>query len=638
MRRSIVLILALLLGFTAPVAHADDTVEVTVLATTDVHGHVLNWDYFRNATYQDRSGHQVGMAQAATAINQIRAERGADSVVVVDNGDAIQGTPLTTYYAKQAPITTTGATHPMAAAFNTVGYDATVIGNHEFNYGLDLLATYESQLDAPLLAANVVKVSDGSNAYTPYHLEKRTIEGQEVTIGILGLTTPGSMVWDKAHLSGVLRIDDMVTSARTWVPRLREAGADVVVVLSHAGVGVSSYTGDLPPENPADEIARQVPGIDAIVVGHTHKDVPEQWETNAATGKKVLLSQPRFWASSVAELTFDLTRDGDGWQVTTKGAKAHYMKDFAPDAKVTEAVKGPHDVTVAYVNTRIATSKEELPATESRYRDTPIIDYIQMVQTATVKKGLAGGRYANLPVLSLAAPFSRTAVFPKGDVTIRDMAGLYIYDNTLQARLLTGAQVRDYLEYSAKYFAEVPPGGTFDPETMTGVERNGEPVRDYNYDIISGLRYEIDLSRPLGQRIVTLQHPDGTPVAADEQFVVAINNYRASGGGIFPHVTDAPVVYDDLLEIRQELIDWASERGVIDQADFFVRNWRLVIDGKPVFEGDVWDTPTPPAPSPAPTTPAPGPSKPQPPHPKPGLPKTGISIVEGLDERAGHPR
>ena len=638
MRRSIVLILALLLGFTAPVAHADDTVEVTVLATTDVHGHVLNWDYFRNAPNQDRSGHQVGMAQAATAINQIRAERGADSVVVVDNGDAIQGTPLTTYYAKQAPITTTGATHPMAAAFNTVGYDATVIGNHEFNYGLDLLATYESQLDAPLLAANVVKVSDGSNAYTPYHLEKRTIEGQEVTIGILGLTTPGSMVWDKAHLSGVLRIDDMVTSARTWVPRLREAGADVVVVLSHAGVGVSSYTGDLPPENPADEIARQVPGIDAIVVGHTHKDVPEQWETNAATGKKVLLSQPRFWASSVAELTFDLTRDGDGWQVTTKGAKAHYMKDFAPDAKVTEAVKGPHDVTVAYVNTRIATSKEELPATESRYRDTPIIDYIQMVQTATVKKGLAGGRYANLPVLSLAAPFSRTAVFPKGDVTIRDMAGLYIYDNTLQARLLTGAQVRDYLEYSAKYFAEVPPGGTFDPETMTGVERNGEPVRDYNYDIISGLRYEIDLSRPLGQRIVTLQHPDGTPVAADEQFVVAINNYRASGGGIFPHVTDAPVVYDDLLEIRQELIDWASERGVIDQADFFVRNWRLVIDGKPVFEGDVWDTPTPPAPSPAPTTPAPGPSKPQPPHPKPGLPKTGISIVEGLDERAGHPR
>ena len=638
MRRSIVLILALLLGFTAPVAHADDTVEVTVLATTDVHGHVLNWDYFRNAPYQDRSGHQVGMAQAATAINQIRAERGADSVVVVDNGDAIQGTPLTTYYAKQAPITTTGATHPMAAAFNTVGYDATVIGNHEFNYGLDLLATYEGQLDAPLLAANVVRVADGSNAYTPYHLEKRTIEGQEVTIGILGLTTPGSMVWDKAHLSGVLRIDDMVTSARTWVPRLREAGADVVVVLSHAGVGVSSYTGDLPPENPADEIARQVPGIDAIVVGHTHKDVPEQWETNAATGKKVLLSQPRFWASSVAELTFDLTRDGDGWQVTTKGAKAHYMKDFAPDAKVTEAVKGPHDVTVAYVNTRIATSKEELPATESRYRDTPIIDYIQMVQTATVKKGLAGGRYANLPVLSLAAPFSRTAVFPKGDVTIRDMAGLYIYDNTLQARLLTGAQVRDYLEYSAKYFAEVPPGGTFDPETMTGVERNGEPVRDYNYDIISGLRYEIDLSRPLGQRIVTLQHPDGTPVAADEQFVVAINNYRASGGGIFPHVTDAPVVYDDLLEIRQELIDWASERGVIDQADFFVRNWRLVIDGKPVFEGDVWDTPTPPAPSPAPTTPAPGPSKPQPPHPKPGLPKTGISIVEGLDERSGHPR
>ncbi|MDO5082749.1 MAG: 5'-nucleotidase C-terminal domain-containing protein [Arachnia propionica] len=638
MRRSIVVILALFLGFTTPVAHAEEPIRVTVLATTDVHGHVLNWDYFRNAPFQDRGGHQVGMAQAATAINQIRAERGADSVVVVDNGDAIQGTPLTTYYAKQAPITTTGATHPMAAAFNAVDYDATNVGNHEFNYGLDLLGAYERQLEAPLLAANVVKVSDGSNAFTPYHLEKRTIKGQEVTIGILGLTTPGSMVWDKAHLDGVLRIDDMVSSARTWVPRVREAGADIVVVLSHAGVGVSSYSGDLPPENPADEIARQVPGIDAIVVGHTHKDVPEQWETNAATGEKVLLSQPRFWASSVADLTFDLTRNGDAWEVTTNGATAHHMKDFAPDPAVTAAVQGAHDVTVAHVNTKVASSTEELPATESRYRDTPIIDYIQMVQTTTVKKALAGGQYANLPVLSLAAPFSRTAVFPKGDVTIRDMAGLYIYDNTLQARLLTGSQVRDYLEYSAKYFAEVPPGGTFDPETMTGVERNGETVRDYNYDIISGLRYEIDLARPLGQRIVTLQHPDGTPVTDDEQFVVAVNNYRASGGGIFPHVATAPVVHDDLLEIRQELIDWATTRGVIDQADFFVRNWRLVIDGKPVFEGDAWDTPTPPAPSPAPTTPAPSPSKPQPPHPRPGLPRTGISVVEGLDGRAGHPR
>ncbi len=619
MRRSIAFVVALVMGLSIPIAHADDpSVKVTVLATTDLHGNVLNWDYFRNQAYQDRAGHQIGIAQAAGAINQIRAERGADSVIVVDNGDVIQGTPLDTYFAKQAPITTTGATHPMAAAFNTIGYDVTNLGNHEFNYGLNFLAAYQSQLAMPLLGANVINIADGSPAFTPYHLEERTIDGHQVSVGFLGLTTPGSMVWDKAHLDGVLRIEDMVSAAKTWVPKLREAGADVVVVLSHAGLGTSSYSGDLPPENPADEIAKQVPGIDAIVIGHTHRDAPEHWETNTETGNQVLISQPRYWASSVADLNFTLTKKGDDWTVTDSGATAHYSKNFTADPATVAAVQPGHDLTVDYVNTKIATSAQELPAAESRYRDTAIIDYIQMVQTGTVKRALAGGEYANLPVLSLAAPFSRTASFPEGEVTIRDMAGLYIYDNTLQAVLLNGSQVRDYLEYSAKYFAEVPPGGTFDPETMTGVERNGETVRDYNYDIISGLRYEIDLSKPLGQRIVTLQHLDGVPVTDDEQFVVAINNYRASGGGSFPHVATAPVVYNDLVEIRQELIDWAIARQTIDPAEFFVRNWRLVIDGVPVFDDDQWPTTG----TPSPTRPSPSPSLPG--SPQPSVPATPI--------------
>ncbi|RRD46755.1 bifunctional UDP-sugar hydrolase/5'-nucleotidase [Tessaracoccus sp. OH4464_COT-324] len=622
MRRSIALAAALVLGLGAlgsPQAHADDTVEVTVLATTDLHGNIFNWDYFRDKPYSDKTGNRIGVAHAASAINQIRAERGAEKVIVVDNGDTIQGSPLATYYAKTAPITTTGETHPMAKALNTIGYDAANVGNHEFNYGLDFLAKYEEQLDAPLLGANVTKLSTGLPAYQPYHLEKRTIDGKEVTVGFLGLTTPGSMVWDRAHLEGVVRIEDMVASAQKFVPQVRAAGADLVVVLSHAGIGVSSV-GGLPPENPADDIARKVPGIDAIVIGHTHKDAPEHWETNETTGKKVLISQARYWGSGIVDLRFELTRNDGGWQLTKSGAKAHYSKDFDADPAVSAATKDAHEKTISHVNTKIATSDEELPATESRYRDTPIIDYIQMVQTATVQKALATTEHANLPVLSLAAPFSRTAIFPKGDVTIRDMAGLYIYDNTLEAVKLTGSQVRDFLEYSAKYFADLPPGAAFDPETMTGVERGGEPVRDYHYDIISGLRYEIDLAKPVGQRIITLQMPDGTPVADDQEFVVAINNYRRSGGGNFPHVSTAPVVYNDLLEIRQELIDWAIAKKRINSADFFVRNWRLVINGKPVFADDVWpDAPAKPAPKPAP---APAPDKPGA-KPKPKLPKTG---------------
>ena len=215
---------------------------------------------------------------------------------------------------------------------------------------------------------------------------------------------------------------------------------------------------------------------------------------------------------------------------------------------------------------------------ESRYRDTAIIDFIQQMQTETVDAALQDTAYGDLPVLSIAAPFSREAVFPAGDVTIRDIAGLYIYDNTLEAVTLTGAQVRDYLEYSAKYFAQVPAGAAFDPAADTNA--GGTP--DYNYDMLSGIRYEIDLSRPVGDRIVDLTHVDGTPVAADETFVVAVNNYRRSGGGNFPHVSTAPVVYNEQQEIRQLLIEWAQARGVIDPADFADENWQLVVAGVPV--------------------------------------------------------
>jgi 2',3'-cyclic-nucleotide 2'-phosphodiesterase/3'-nucleotidase len=235
-----------------------------------------------------------------------------------------------------------------------------------------------------------------------------------------------------------------------------------------------------------------------------------------------------------------------------------------------------HSKAVAYVNQVIATSVAELPAAKSRYQDTPIIDYIQAVQTQTVTQALAGGPLADKKVLSIAAPFSRSAVFPKGDITVRDMAGLYIYDNTLKAVTMTGDQVKDYLEYSAGYFAQVT-DGTFDPATDTNAPVNGHPQPDYNYDIISGLNYTIDVSKPVGQRVTIKGNSDGTPYDPGTTYVVAVNNYRQSGGGGFPNVSTAPVVYDEQAEIRQLLIDWASARGVIDPADFYVENWYLTV-------------------------------------------------------------
>ena len=566
----------------APAGAANNAheLDLTLLATTDVHGRVMDWDYFKDAPYSERSGDTTGLARVASVVKDVRAKKGKDHVVVVDNGDAIQGTPLSYYYAVQEPVTRTGTDHPVAQAFNTIGYDAQVVGNHEFNYGLDLLGAYAEDLDDPLLGANVIDAATGKPYLQPYTLVRRQVPGHKpVTVGVLGLTTPGSAIWDKNNVEGKVTFDDMVATAKTWVPKMRAAGAEVVVVLSHAGTGGgSSYdSATIPAENPSDVIARTVPGIDVMVVGHTHLDRPSEVVVNEQTGKKALLTQPYRWGATVSEVDLQLVKERGRWSVKDAAAAALRTKDYREDPAVLAALADEHATTVSYVNQVIAQSTAELPAAESRYKDTAILDYIQQVQTETVDAALEGTDRAGLPVLSLAAPFSRTALFPQGDVTVRDMAGLYIFDNTLEAVEMTGAQVDDYLEFSAgKYFATVPAGGTFDPESGTNL--GGQP--DYNYDTLAGLDYTIDLAAAPGHK-VTLTHADGTPVRGDERFVVAVNNYRRSGGGGFPHVATAPVVYNQQLEIRQLLIDWAQQHKVIDPADFSDENWRLVVDGVP---------------------------------------------------------
>lgn len=546
-----------------------------------MHGNVVDWDYFRGRPYSDPYGNALGLARAGGIIRRIRRLKGAESVVVVDNGDTIQGTPLTYYYSRVEPITATGLDHPVAVACNAIGFDAAAVGNHEFNYGLELLDAYEQDLDFPLLGANVLDALTGEPMFQPYTLLRRDLGvGPVVRIGLLGLTTPGSMVWDRQVLEGRARIEDMATSAAEWVPRILAAGADLVVVLCHAGIGHSSYAVDgLGPENAAELVA-QVPGIDAIVLGHTHATIEQAWVTNTTTGRDVLLTQPRHGAQQVAEITFRLGEVGGRWRVESTRATLHEASRAEADPAVLRAVQPYHDAAVAYVDRVVATCTQELSAATSHYRDTPILDFVQVVQTRTVARALADGPCARLPLLSVVAPFNRSAVLPRGQVTIRDMAALYSFDNTLQAVLLTGAQVRDYLEFSAKYYATVPAGLPFDPQVHTSVVHDGLRVWDYNYDILSGVDYRIDLSQPVGSRIVGLTR-DGEPVADDQRFVVALNSYRRAGGGNFPHVSTAPVVYDEQQEIRQLMIDWATARGTIDPAEFFRPNWALVVDGRP---------------------------------------------------------
>jgi 2',3'-cyclic-nucleotide 2'-phosphodiesterase / 3'-nucleotidase len=557
------------------------TYDLTILGTSDIHGNVYNWDYYRDREYDDSAHNDVGVAKLATLVNQVRAERDDKATLVLDAGDTIQGTPLATYYAKQEPITTTGETHPMANAMNVIEFDAVTLGNHEFNYGLPLLGLWIEQLGFPALAANAINVATGKPAFLPYIIKKVSLgpDAPKLRVGILGLTNPGVAIWDKGNVEGKLRFEDMIATAAKWVPIMRERGADIILVSAHGGdSGKSSYGPELPIENPAALIAQQVPGIDAILFGHAHNEVVEKFVTNQATGAQVLLSEPSKWGQRLTRMDFTLSREWGAWRVTGKRATMLNTNTVVEDPAVLAAVRGQHAKTVTYVNQAVAKSVVELSAAESRYKDTAILDYINKVQTDTVAAALTGTPYASLPMLSIAAPFSRTAVFPAGDVRIKDVAGLYIYDNTLEAVVLSGAEVRAYLEYSAKYFRTFAPGAPIDPEQV-----NDPSVPDYNYDTMSGVDYDIDISKPVGQRITKLTHlGTATPVADGDQFVIAVNNYRRSGGGNFPGIVKTQV-YNQQKEIRQLLIDWAQAKGVIDPADFYQPNWRLVREGVPVF-------------------------------------------------------
>jgi 2',3'-cyclic-nucleotide 2'-phosphodiesterase/3'-nucleotidase len=576
----------------------DHTFRLTILGTTDTHGNVFNWDYFKDAEYDDKPLNDIGLAKISTLIKAMREERGCSSTLTLDAGDTIQGTPLSYYYAKIDPITG-GPIHPMAAAMNTIGYDAAALGNHEFNYGLDVLRKFQSQLHFPLLGANAVDWHTGKPAFPPYVIrEVRAPQGGEgargggaaARVGIIGLVTPGCAIWDKANVEGKVRFNGIVEQAEIVVPQVKRAGADIVIVSCHSGAETSSSYGDaLPyPENASTLLAQQVPDIDAILVGHTHLEIPERFVINEKTGKQVLLSEPLKWGMRLTVMELDLVKTHGKWQVAQAHSHLLNANTATADPAIVSLLTAKHEKVRTYVNSPIGTSLAAMSANTSRYQDTAAMDFINFVQADAVKKALAGAADAALPMLSIAAPFNRDAAIPAGQVTVRDVAGLYIYDNTLLGIRYTGAQVKAYLEYSAQYFKQVTGVGPYNPDDVTNAVTPTAPTGtpDYNYDIMGGLdaplAYDIDIAQPVGSRIKNLTYA-GAPLADDAQFVVAINNYRQSGGGNFPAVTTAPVVYDRLVEIRQFIIDWVTAAKTIDPAAFFKTDWKLVANGQPVL-------------------------------------------------------
>ncbi|WP_028803104.1 bifunctional metallophosphatase/5'-nucleotidase [Streptomyces sp. 142MFCol3.1] len=556
--------------------------SLTVMGTTDLHGHVFNWDYFKDAEYKDAAGNAQGLSRISTLVNQIREEKGRCNTLLLDAGDTIQGTPLTYYYAKVDPITAKGGpVHPMAQAMNAIGYDAAALGNHEFNYGIETLRKFESQCHFPLLGANALDAKTHKPAFPPYFIKTFHVPGAApVKVAVLGLTNPGIAIWDKAYVQGKLTFPGLEEQAAKWVPKLRSMGADVVVVSAHSGSsGTSSYGDQLPyVENSAALVAQQVPGIDAILVGHAHVEIPELKVTNTATGKTVVLSEPLAFAERLSVFDIELVFEKGRWQVESVASSVRNSNSVADDPKITKLLKDEHAAVVEYVNQVVGTATDTLTTVEARYKDAPIIDLITKVQEDVVKAALAGTSYASLPVIAQASPFSRTSEIPAGDVTIRDLSSLYVYDNTLVAKVMTGAQIRAYLEYSAEYFVQTPADAPVDVEKLTNA--NNRP--DYNYDYVSGLQYDIDVAQAAGSRIKNLTC-NGAPLDDAQQFVLAVNNYRANGGGAFPHVASATEVWSESTEIRTRISEWVTAKGTLDPKEFASVDWKLTRNGTPVF-------------------------------------------------------
>jgi len=510
----------------------DPEIAITILGTTDVHGHLVPYDYATDEPTEN------SLAQVATLVDSVR--RVSPNVILVDSGDLLQGTPLDEYQARVGA----DPTHPVVAAMNLLEYDASAIGNHEFNYGIPFLESALEGAAFPFLAANIYVEDTDELRFPPY----RIVDRGGIRVGILGLTTPGVTIWDRRNVEGRLRFEDMVVSARRWLGELEREAPDVVVVIAHAGLGPgSSYdeSSGVPEENPLARLAVEVPGIDVIFAGHTRSAIPGE----RIGGALVLHAGAHADHLAVAELT--VRRTAAGTEVVSSGQTIE-TAGVPPHPAVLEIATPAHDRAVAWLGVPIGYTPDAWSASTGRLEDTPIADLIARTQIA-----VTGAQ------LSASAIFRTRSAFGPGPITRRDILGLYTYPNTLRAIRITGAQLRAYLERSSEYYRTLPAESPTNP-TIPG----------YNFDMIDGVDYALDLTRPIGRRVVELTH-SGAPVADSDVFTLALNNYRQGGGGGFDMLQDAPVIYLDEVDVASRIVDYVVERDTLRTSDVFIDNWEL---------------------------------------------------------------
>lgn len=536
----LLLILPVVLLMSCTGANPPD-LQVTVMTTTDVHGYLMPWDY-----NTDSADPQYSMLKAASLVDSIRSSD--THTLLLDAGDWLQGNPFAEYFAK---TDTTGAQYPFLTVADAMQYDAIVLGNHEFNFGLEYLNRQTGMTETPILGGNIYRHGTTEPAYEPYII--REFDG--VKIAVIGLTTPGSAVWDRMNVEGVLDFGDGVEAAARYVEEVRNAGADAVILLGHSGLsGTTSYLVDsLGMENFGRAVAETVPGIDLLVLGHTHRVMEAEFITGP-DGRHVGVIQAGRWASHLGTAKLNFYRQDDGgFRTEVEPSHAIPVVNTPVKQELEDMISEQHQAVRSYITADVAQTPDVWVATDARLEDTPVIDLIQHVQLRQTGA-----------MLSSSAAFNTSLTFGPGGITRGNLASLYPYENTLFVLELTGAQLREYLEYTSRYYSGVQDGNP--------VVADGWP--GYNFDMVAGANYVTDITRPAGERITSLTI-NGENVTDDQLFTLAVNSYRAQGGGGYSMLAGARVVQEINRSVRSMIEDFLSEQDIIGHEDVFDRNWTL---------------------------------------------------------------
>lgn len=567
----------------------EDVVKLRILETTDLHSNIMNYDY-----YQDKSVLNFGFAKTATLIKKAKEE--APNSLLFDNGDLIQGSPMGDYVAKVNKLEN-GETHPVYKAMNLMGYDAGNLGNHEFNYGLDFLNRSLKGAKFPYVNANVYidDATDDKNAFTPYVILDKEVtdaDGEKHTlkVGVIGFVPPQITQWDAARISGKVIAKDIIDTANKFVPEMKAKGADLIVAIPHSGIDATANGKN--EENAVYNLSK-VEGIDAILFGHSHATFPSKKYEGLAgadlekgTLNGVATVQAGMWGDNLGLIDMTIEKDAQGkWSIkdTKSSTRQIFTKDATgttsnadADQNVVDAVKHEHEATIEYMKGELGKTTAPINSYFSQIKDNEAIQVLNAAQKWYTEKAIQGTPYEKLPVLSAAAPFKAgTRDNPnyytnvaKGSLQIKNAADLYLYDNnTLQAIVVTGAQLKEWLEMSSGQFNQI--------KTDTKEEQNivNGDYRSYNFDVIDGVTYEVDVTKPAkydasgkvlnadSSRIVNLQF-EGKAVDPEQKFVVATNDYRASG--TFPGVKGSEIIVKAPESSREVVSAYVVEKKVID--------------------------------------------------------------------------